>query len=156
VADFPHIRRVAIHPAQVPEVFRRVLHFGMSELVNPPFRRNQFGPVMDRLVASAKQMPEQTPTTRISAFVPAKAGVGASTIPAHVPWAAAENKEARVLLMDFDRHSGITAFQFNVEPEYTLTDALANTPELDEESWRRLTKSRSNVDLLLSRPGELT
>ena len=88
--------------------------------------------------------------------MPAKAGVGTSTLAAHVSWAAAQNPEARVLLMDFDRYSGITAFQFNVDSDYTLQDALNNAAQLDEDSWRTLIRSVKNVDLLVSRPGELS
>ncbi len=88
--------------------------------------------------------------------MPVKAGVGASTVAAHVSWAAAQNPEARVLLVDFDRYSGITAFQFNVDTDYTVQDALNNSMELDEDSWRTLVRSVKNVDLLVSRPGELT
>lgn len=156
-AEFPQIRRVAIHAAQVPEVFRRVLQMGMRELVNPPFKNATFGLALDRLAADIDaNPPQQSSACRVSAFMPAKAGVGASTIAAHASWVAAGNPESRVLLMDFDRHSGITAFQFNVEPEYTIHDALANSIDLDEESWRRMVKAQGNVDLLLSRPGELS
>lgn len=154
--EFPQIRRVAIHAAQVPEVFRRVLQMGMRELVNPPFKNATFGMALDRLAADiVANPPQQSSACRVSAFMPAKAGVGASTIAAHASWAVAANPESRVLLMDLDRHSGITAFQFNVEPEYTIQDALTNSVELDEDSWRRLVKQQRNVDLLLSKPGEL-
>lgn len=156
-AQFPEARRIAIHPGQSPDVFRRVLHLGMCELINPPFKPAQVNPVMDRLLRDLEKNPPQARgNCRISAFMPAKAGVGASTIAAHASWAAAQNPEARVLLMDFDRFSGITAFQFNVDSDYTLQDALNNAAQLDEDSWRTLTRSVKNVDLLVSRPGELS
>ncbi len=156
-AEFPEIRQVAIHPSQLPEIFRRVLQMGMRELVNPPFKASLFDPAIDRLLVDLeKNPPQQSSKCRVSAFMPAKAGVGKTTIAAHAAWAMAENPEARVLLMDFDRHSGITAFQFNVHPDYTIHDALTNSVDLDEDSWRRLVKHSGNVDLLLSRPGELS
>lgn len=157
IAQFPDVRRVGIHPAQLPDVFRRVLRLGMCELVNPPFKMPQLGPVLDRIVEDLSKNPRQNNgNCRISAFMPVKAGVGASTVAAHVSWAAAQNPEARVLLVDFDRYSGITAFQFNVDTDYTVQDALNNSMELDEDSWRTLVRSVKNVDLLVSRPGELT
>jgi pilus assembly protein CpaE len=156
VADFPEIRRVAIHGSQHPEIFRRVLHLGMHELVNPPFKPHMLDPVLDRLVADIELHPiTRQQTCRVSAFVPAKAGVGASTLAAHATWNAAQNSEARVLLADFDRYSGVTGFQFNVEPEFTISDVLANSLDLDEESWNRMVKRRGNIDLLLTRPGEV-
>jgi MinD-like ATPase involved in chromosome partitioning or flagellar assembly len=155
--DFPQIRRVAIHPSQHPEVFRRVLHMGMRELINPPFKPNMLGPVLDRLISDIEQHPVQHPQTcRVSAFMPAKAGSGASTLAAHATWATATNPEARILLADFDRYSGVTGFQFNVQSDYTVGDALVNSVALDEESWRRLIKPVDNIDLLLSRPGEFS
>lgn len=156
-SQFPEVRRVAVHPEQSPEVFRRVLHLGMCELINPPFHGAQVNPVIDRIILDLKRNPPQARgKCKISAFMPAKAGVGASTLAAHFTWAAARNAEARVLLMDFDRFSGITAFQFNVVSDYTLRDALNNATSLDEDSWRTLTKSVKNMDLLVSRPGELS
>ena len=155
--EFPEIRRVAIQPAQVPEVFRRVLHLGMRELVNPPFKQAAFHPVLERLKADLEQNPVQLKSTcPIWAFLPAKAGTGASTLAAHASWAAAQNPESRILLADFDRYSGITSFQFNVTPEYTLQDALAASLELDEDCWRRLVKPVRNIDLLVSRPADIS
>ncbi|MEO5926527.1 MAG: hypothetical protein ABIR70_22105 [Bryobacteraceae bacterium] len=154
--EFPAIRRVAIHGSQLPEVFRRVLHMGMRELVNPPFKPNMLGPVLDRLLQDILQNPlVNKPACRVSAFMPCKAGVGASTLAAHAAWSAGLNPEARVLLADCDRYSGITGFQFNAQSDYTIGDALSSSLELDEESWSRLVKTVGNIDLLLSRPGEV-
>jgi len=156
-ANFPEARRVAIHSAQAPEVFRAVLHMGMCELISPPFKPADINLALDRIIADVKRNPVQTSgKCKISAFMPSKAGVGTSTLAAHMSWAAAQNPEARVLLMDFDRYSGITAFQFNVDSDYTLQDALNNAAQLDEDSWRTLIRPVKNVDLLVSRPGELS
>jgi pilus assembly protein CpaE len=129
----------------------------MSELVNPPFRPAHFGPVLERLRADLEKNPVQLKSTcRTWAFLPSKAGAGASTLAAHTAWASAQNREARVLLADFDRYSGITSFQFNVVPDYTLQDALAASEDLDEDCWRRLVKPVRNIDLLVSRPADIT
>src|SRR5262245_52311402 len=56
-AQFPEVRRIAIHPGQAPDVFRRVLHLGMCELINPPFKAAQLNPVLDRLVKDLEKNP---------------------------------------------------------------------------------------------------
>jgi pilus assembly protein CpaE len=156
-AEFPDMRRIAIHGSQIPEVFRRVLHMGMRELINPPFKPAMLNPVMDRVIGDLeKNPPSLKASCRVAAFMPCKAGSGASTLAAHAAWSVGSNPEARVLLADFDRYSGITGFQFNAQSDYTIGDALSGSLQLDEESWSRLVRSVGNtVDLLLSRPGEV-
>ncbi len=58
--------------------------------------------------------------------------------------------ESRILLADFDSHSGVVGFLFDKEHEYSVSDAATRCRELDEDAWQRLIRKVGNIDLLLS------
>jgi pilus assembly protein CpaE len=149
--EFPTIQRVALHRSQDPAIFRRVLQLRMRELLSPPFDYSETGPFFDRLQEELRAHPATIGATEhLYAFLPAKAGTGASTIAANATWAFGQIPDKKVLLADFDTSSGVTGFMFNVEHEYGLKDAAAHGRDLDDETWNRVVRSVGNIDLLLS------
>jgi pilus assembly protein CpaE len=149
--DFPSIQRVALHRSQEASIFRRVLRLRMRELLSPPFDPSETGPILDRIQQELIAKPATIASTEhLFAFLPAKAGTGASTIAANTTWAFGEVPDHNVLLADFDTSSGVTGFMFNVEHEYGLKDAAEQEHDLDDESWNRIVKRVGNIDLLLS------
>ncbi len=149
--EFEGIQLLGIHTSQEPEVFRQVLHMRMRELITPPFNPQHLIHLIDWITEELKQRPVKFGTTdRFYAFLPAKSGVGASTIAANTTWALAKEPDSRTLLADFDLSSGITGFLFNAQHDHSVTDAINRSNELDDDSWHRLVKRVGNVDLLLS------
>jgi pilus assembly protein CpaE len=149
--DFPSIQRIALHHSQDPAVFRRVLQLRMRELLSPPFHPSDIGPIFDRVEEELRAYPATIGATEhLYAFLPAKAGTGASTIAANATWAFGQIPDKKILLADFDTSSGMTGFMFNVEHEYGLQDAVAEERGFDEENWNRVVRSIGNIDLLLS------
>jgi pilus assembly protein CpaE len=149
--DFPSIQRIALHPSLDPAVFRRVFQLRMRELLSPPFDPSEIGPIFDRVEEELRAHPATIGATEhLYAFLPAKAGTGASTIAANATWAFGQIPDKKVLLADFDTSSGVTGFMFNVEHEFGLKDAVTHERGLDEENWNRVVRSIGNIDLLLS------
>ncbi len=149
--DFPTIQRIALHWSQDASIFRRVLQLRMRELLAPPFDPSETQPILDRIQQELLLKPATIASTdHLFAFLPAKAGTGASTIAANTTWAFGELRDHNVLLADFDTSSGVTGFMFNVEHEYSLKDANGQEHELDGETWNRIVKRAGNIDLLLS------
>ncbi len=150
-AEFPAIQRVAIHPSQNVSVLRRVLQLHMSQLLSAPFERAELAQVLDQLERDLGARPVVIESTdRFFAFMPAKAGVGASTIAANATWAFSQMPNTSVLLADFDMASGVTEFMFDVTHDFNLADATAHGKALDDDAWRSLIKKVGNTDLLLS------
>jgi pilus assembly protein CpaE len=149
--DFPTVRPIALHSVQDPSIFRRVLEWRMRELLSPPFDAAELGTIFGRIEKELEVRPATIGfSEHFFAFVPAKGGVGASTIAANASWAMSKVPNKRTLLMDLDRFSGITGFQFKAEHDYRLVDAATRAGEWDAESWGRLVKKVGNLDLLLS------
>ncbi len=150
--DYPAVQRIALHRSQASSIFRRVLQLRMRELLSPPFDPVETGPIFDRLREELNDHPAIIGSTEhFHAFIPAKAGVGASTVAANATWAFGQIANKKVLLADLDTSSGVTGFMFNVEHEHGLKDAAAPERELDDDdTWSRVVKRVGNIDLLLS------
>jgi pilus assembly protein CpaE len=150
-AEFPAIQRVALHPSQDVAILRRVLQMHMTQLLSSPFESVEVGEVLDQLERDLEVRPVVIDSTdRFFAFMPAKAGVGASTIAANTTWAFSQIENTSVLLADFDMASGVTEFMFNTSHDRNLADATAHGRQLDDDAWRSLIKTIGNTDLLLS------
>ena len=150
-AEFPAIQRVALHPSQDVTVLRRVLQLHMTQLLSSPFESTEVGQVLDQLERDLEVRPVVLDSTdRFFAFMPAKAGVGASTLAANTTWAFSQMDNPSVLLADFDMASGVTEFMFNTSHDRNLADATAHVRQLDDDAWRSLIKTVGNTDLLLS------
>jgi pilus assembly protein CpaE len=149
--DFPSIQRIALHSSQDASIFRRVLQLRMRELLTLPFDLSETGPIFDRLTEELRAHPAVIGSTQhLHAFLPAKAGTGASTIAANATWAFGHVPDSKVLLADFDTSSGVTGFMFNVMHEYGLREAGEVKLEFDDTTWNRIVKRVGNIDLLLS------
>jgi pilus assembly protein CpaE len=149
--EFPLVQRVAIHSSQDSSTFRQAMWFRMCELIAPPFESAELQRVFGRLRQHLhSQSPQLQSNNPILAFVPAKAGVGASTIAAHTAWTLSQSAGTSALLADFDTSSGMAGFMFNAEHGYSLKDALHLPGGLDEDSWKRIVRKVGKVDLLLS------
>ncbi|HSR06799.1 MAG TPA: hypothetical protein VLM42_06590 [Bryobacteraceae bacterium] len=150
-AEFPAIQRVALHPSQDVSVLRQVLHLHMTQFLASPFENGEVAQVLDQLERDLEVRPATIDSTdRFFAYVPAKAGVGASTIAANTTWAFSQMENVHTLLVDFDMASGITEFLFDTTHDRNLADTAAHGKQLDDDAWRSLIKRVGNIDLLLS------
>jgi len=150
-ADFAYIQRIALSPVEEPPILRLALELRMGGLLVPPMEPQHFGQVLQRLVDHLGLHPAGRGNPgQVYAFLPAKGGVGASTIASNAVRAFARVPGSNVLLADFDVSSGVAGFMFNAEHDFSINDAAIRNKELDEETWQRLVKKVGNVDLLLS------
>jgi pilus assembly protein CpaE len=149
--EFASIQRIAVHTVEEPAVLRLALELRMAGLLVSPITERHFEQVLKRLADHLALHPAAHANPgQVYAFLPAKGGVGASTIASNAARAFAEVAGSRVLLADFDVSSGVAGFMFNTEHNYSVNDAAIRNKELDEDTWQRLVKRVGNVDLLLS------
>lgn len=93
--------------------------------------------------------PPATPKSagRLITLMPAQGGSGASTTALHVAEAIARNPDEKVLLIDYDFHSGTTAFRLGLQPRGSLDDLLKGGP-IDDGSLKAAATSWGNLDIL--------
>jgi pilus assembly protein CpaE len=82
------------------------------------------------------------------AFLPAKGGVGATTVAVNTCAALARLPESRVLLTDFSVGSGTIRFMLNLNNGYSLQDAVEHSIHMDEAIWSPLISRAENMDIL--------
>jgi pilus assembly protein CpaE len=149
-AEFGTIQRIALSKTEQPVIFRLALQLRMGELMVPPFDDDRFLEMLKRVSDHLKLHPTGGNPGQVYAFMPAKGGVGSSTLAVNSAWAFSDVAGSNVLLADFDISSGMTGFMFNTEHEYSVNDAAERNKEMDDETWGRVVKKVGKVDLLLS------
>ncbi len=123
-----------------------LMRAGAREVLSPPFEQTLLREALSR-VARLLDRPSRT-FDRLYAFLPAKAGVGASTVALNASVALSRIPETTVLLMDFDLNSGMIGFMLKLNSRYSVVDAVEHAHELDQDMWARLVWPLGNLDVL--------
>jgi pilus assembly protein CpaE len=150
-AQAPGTQTVAVHHTCDPAILLEMMRAGVREFLSPPFATKALGEALLRINEIADRTPPPVDTTdRIFAFLPAKAGVGTSTIALNASAALADVPDTGVLLADFDLNSGMIGFMLKLENPYSLVNAAENSPQLDDNLWPQLVTSIGQLDVLPS------
>jgi Flp pilus assembly CpaE family ATPase len=92
----------------------------------------------------------------IYAFVPAKAGCGATTVATYAAGMASKLSDEPALLLDFDIQLGLTTFLLKAVGTHTMVDALRLVDRLDADVWASLISQNDNLHLLGSGAGDFS
>src|SRR5262249_47478881 len=105
---------------------------------------------LERTANLVGQAPPAFETTdSVFAFLPAKAGSGATTIAVNTSLALSKMPNTNVLLADLDLNSGLVGFMLLLnQSTYSIMDAAENALELDENLWPKLVSSKDRLDVL--------
>jgi pilus assembly protein CpaE len=150
---FPNIGVVAMLREPRPQDLLDLMQFGIREVVDLPPQEIQAQRSFARLHHRLKQV-ETGPDTlgRIFAFMPAKPGVGATTLAIHCAAFMSRLAEIRTLLLDFDFRLGLTSFMLKLESRYSIMDALSSIQMLDVTRWDQFVSHLGQLDILGSAP----
>jgi pilus assembly protein CpaE len=152
-AQAPGVQIVALARSSQPQTLLELMHAGIREFVAVPDRLGELGAVLGRVAAALDRTPVTIAATdEVICFLPAKPGVGCSTVALNTAAALAAQPSARVLLADFDLNCGIIGFLLRLDPEYSLTDAAEHAPHLDEDLWPKLVSKVGPLDVLPAGP----
>lgn len=77
-------------------------------------------------------------------FLNTKGGSGATTIALNTAVEVALQHKNKVLLLDLDIHFGVIMDYLNINPVYSINDAIANVADLDEISLHSLVSKHSS------------
>lgn len=130
-----------------PTTMLEAMRAGVNEFLAEPLTDQELRQALER----AASLRPGTVERKVFAFLGAKGGVGTTTIATNVATALAQNKNARVLLVDLHPAYGDAALFFGAEPRFSVLDALENTHRLDEAYLKGLVvKTKAGLDLLAS------
>jgi len=92
----------------------------------------------------------------IYAFVPAKAGCGATTVATYAAGMASRLADEPTLLLDFDIQLGVTTFLLKAVGTHTIVDALELVERLDSDVWASLISQNGNLHVVGSGAGDFS
>ena len=144
---------VAVASAGTPSSMLNLIRSGIKDVLAPPFERKSLGELirrMENLIESRSEAPIRN--APVFAFLPSKAGVGATTIAVNTAWALSRRPDTSVLLMDLDFNSGLVAFMTSLNAEFSVTEAAEYAPDMDETIWSRVVTSAGAMDVLPAGP----
>jgi pilus assembly protein CpaE len=148
-ANFPGIQMIALGRSREAHILEELLRTEVREFLSLPFRRDLLVDAIKRAQRALERKPPVIGATdRIYSFLPAKAGVGASTIALNASIAAATIPGAKVLLSDFDLCSGVIQFMLKMEARFSVIEAATRASEMDENIWAGLVASTRGLDVL--------
>lgn len=98
---------------------------------------------------SAEEKIAARKTGQLFLFINTKGGSGATTLAMNTAVEVAGQCKDKVLLLDLDIHFGVVADYLNINPLYSINDAIANVSDLDEMSlYSLVTKHSSGLHVL--------
>jgi len=131
------------------QILIELMKVGIREFVTLPFEPQALQDLADRLQDVLSKTPPSFDTTDLTfSFLPAKPGVGASTLALNV--SVAMSRHTKVFLADFDLNSGLIAFMLKIGAEFSLVDAAEKSAEIDENMWPKLVTEVGGLDVLPS------
>jgi len=140
---------VAISRTCDPQTLLETMRAGIREFLSPPFEPHTMNETLARIEELVEQRPPAIETTdSVFAFLPAKAGSGATTIAVNVSLALAKMPDMHVLLADLDLNCGLIGFMMLLEGQYSIMDAAENALEMDENLWAKIVSAVGNLDVL--------
>jgi pilus assembly protein CpaE len=145
----PGTQVLAVGQTGSQKVLLEMMRVGVREFLEAPFDGDSLPAAIGRARESADlASPNADLTENVFSFLPAKAGVGATTIAVNLSLALSRRPDTRTLLADFDLSSGLVGFMLKVDPHYSVTSAAENAFHLDENLWRQLVSSAGSLDVL--------
>jgi pilus assembly protein CpaE len=144
--DFPI---VALGRHLEVDVMPKLMHLGIREYLTSPIEPAELA----RIVASVQRLIQKHPLRPATlgdlyTFLPAKPGVGCSTIAASTSCALAEDLGARALLIDCDIAAGPVKFLLKLGSSASIVDALTHALNLDEDLWAQMVGRWHKLDVL--------
>ena len=149
-ASYPNSVAVGADSQSSAETILAAMRAGASEFLVPPFDLNHLQNLL-QTHQSAAGASQPTALGKLFCMLPAQGGNGASTIAVHVAALVSKLLGQKVLLVDFDFHSGTIAFRLRLKPEFSFADAMSRIEDVDE-LWARLTTNHEGVDVLAAPP----
>lgn len=146
----PGTQIVALNRTCDPPTLLETMRAGIREFLSPPFELQSLTETLRRIEELIQQNPPALETTdSVFAFLPAKAGSGATTIAVNTSLALSKMADKGVLLADLDLNSGLIGFMLLINnPLYSIVDAAENALDLDENLWPKIVSTKDKLDVL--------
>ena len=131
------------------EVVHKLQELGIREHVTSPIRASKLAQFVAAVELRLQAHPVTPPAPAdLYTFLPAKPGVGASTIALSVSCALADDLDVKTLLLDADLSAGTIQFLLKLGHGASIVDMLRDAGELDEDVWAKRVARWEKLDVL--------
>ncbi len=145
---------IACSPASQPdpELLLQSMRAGVQEFLCTPLDPKVLKDTLSRFLQE-RQGAEKSPAAKVILVMGSKGGVGTSTVAVNVAVQLAKITQKRVGLLDFGVPIGNIALLLDLQPRYTVCDALENVGRMDGHFFGGLlTPHPSGLQVLAGRP----
>ena len=156
-AEFPGLPLIAVDHGSDRNSFIAMMRAGVRDCISPPFNRDSLKAtisLVDSILQRAR--PDYRLSDRVYSFLPAKAGVGCTTVALNTSFAIDQVSRQPTLLVDCDLTGGIMRFLLKLTNPFSLQNAALAAHELDDDLWSRLITRFGSLDVLHSGPIDLS
>jgi len=148
-AQAPGTQVVAVDREINPATLVETMRAGVREFLAPPFEADVVQQTLQRMEQILERRPPAIESTDLLlAFIPAKAGVGCSTIALNASIALSQLPDTKALLADFDLNCGMIDFMLQTESKYSIATAVENARQMDETLWDKLVTRHGDLDII--------
>src|SRR5579883_2282313 len=144
----PDLEIVLIDSASDHDVLRRAMRLGVRECVSAPFDFDDVRGAMERSMKRRLARGASASANSLYSFLPAKPGVGATTLAIQTALHLQLDAGNRALLCDADLEAGMIRFILRLSNPHSLLDALDHADRLDEHFWPQLVSEIGNLDVI--------
>jgi pilus assembly protein CpaE len=145
----PGVQIVAVGRSANPQSLIEAMRAGIREFLASPLERHVVLECMRRLKENLSRRPiEVQQSDLLYSFLPAKPGVGATTLAINSTLAATRHDDTTGLLMDFDLNSGMTRFMLKLNSTYSILDAAQHAAAMDENLWPQIATKFGKMDVV--------
>lgn len=127
-----------------PEQRYEAAQVGVSDILRIPFTED----ALKRSIGKTLESERTRAHENVIAFLPAKAGSGATTTALNVGASLAGEWKKKVLILESDLHSGLLPVLLKLDPKQSIVDALELSDSLDDKIWDQLVTKAQGLDLL--------
>ena len=131
------------------ELLPKLMHLGIREHLSFPLDAAALANALDaarhRLVTHPVAPARQSD---LYTFLPAKPGVGTSTLAVSTSHALAEDLGARTLLLDCDLAAGAIRFLLRLSTSGSVVDSIKHAANLDEDLWSQMVGKYDRLEVL--------
>lgn len=132
-----------------------VIRAGALEFIRRPVEREDLISALDKVLRLRRGAPAARQPGRITSVFSTKGGLGVTTLATNVAVCLAERAPGSTILVDLDtRQSDVSTF-LNLQPSYSVLDAVENLERLDESLLRGLVVKHSSGLVILPGPSRL-
>jgi len=132
-----------------------VIRAGALEFIRRPVEREDLISALEKVVRLRREAPAARQPGHVTSVFSTKGGLGVTTMATNLAVCLAERAQGSTVLVDLDtRQSDVTTF-LNLQPSYSILDALENLERLDESFLRGLVTKHSSGLAILPGPARM-